>query len=281
MSSTSLRRDRDYIQRSLDEAIAEGIRVSQSDAASSSDAPAFKKLYDRWEKRTAALLSASFNPKGFTADNPRSEFQGTSISLLDLRMPGAKIPAERLPEFIADIEAKTEVLNSIKDRLEFYAEENGAGNLAGEQSFDGPIFVVHGHEDGKREIVRRFLEKTTNRKVIILADEPNQGHDLLGKLLNSAENAGFAVVLLTPDDIGRSKAEETESSRARQNVIFELGLFIGLLGRSRVAALKFDAIEIPTDFAGVVYVDYDDQWQIKLARELTAAGIETDLHKML
>lgn len=281
MSSTSLKRDRDDIQRSLDEAIAEGSNIIDSESATAKDAPAFKKLYDRWEKRTATLLAASFNPKGITADNPRSEFQGTSISLLDLRMPGAKIPPELLPDFIADIEAKVEVLSSIKDRLEFYAEENGPEKPISAKSFGGPIFVVHGHEDGKREIVRRFLEKVTSRKVVILADEANQGHDLLGKLLNSAENAGFAVVLLTPDDVGRSKADDIDSSRARQNVIFELGLFIGLLGRSRVAALKFDAVEIPTDFAGVVYIDYGDQWQIALARELAAAGIETDLQKML
>lgn len=281
MSSTSLKRDRDDIQRSLDAAITEGVNIIESGSAADNDTPAFKRLYDRWEKRTAALLTASFNPKGITADNPRSEFQGTSISLLDLRMPGAKIPPERLPDFVADVEAKVEVLNSVKDRLEFYNEENGSTKLTNEQSSDGPIFVVHGHEDGKREVVRRFLETVTTRKVVILADEPNQGHDLLGKLLNSAESAGFAVVLLTPDDIGRSRTDDIESSRARQNVIFELGMFIGILGRTRVAALKFDAIEIPTDFAGVVYIDYGDQWQIKLARELDAAGIETDLQKML
>lgn len=281
MSSTSLNRDRDEIQKRLDAAIAEGANVIESGPVAASNTPAFKRLYDRWEKKTAALLAASFNPKGITADNPRSEFEGTSISLLDLRMPGAKIPSERLPDIIADVEAKTEVLNSVKDRLEFYDEETGSRNLTNEQSLDGPIFIVHGHEDGKREIVRRLLEKVTTRRVVILADEPNQGHDLLGKLLNSAENAGFAVVLLTPDDIGRSKSDDIESSRARQNVIFELGMFIGILERARVAALKFDGVEIPTDFAGVVYIDYGDQWQIALARELTAAGIETDLQKML
>ena len=95
-------------------------------------------------------------------------------------------------------------------------------------------------------------------------------------------NVGYAVVLLTPDDVGRKKAEgELYRDRARQNVILELGYFTGKLGRNRVCALHRGSVEIPTDYLGVVYVPLDEGggWQLRLARELKAAGFEIDMNK--
>ena len=71
--------------------------------------------------------------------------------------------------------------------------------------------------------------------------------------------------------------------RARQNVIFELGYFIARLGRKRVAALKQDSVEVPSDFSGVVYLPYDSNkaWKQALAKELKAAGFEIDWNKVM
>src|SRR5699024_10852724 len=120
-------------------------------------------------------------------------------------------------------------------------------------SHNAPIFLVHGHALERRETVRRFLEGVTDREVVVLADQANRGQDILGKLITHAQEACFAVVLLTPDDFGRSKQGEDDKPRARENVVFELGLFIGLLGRDKVAALNDSSIEIPTYFSGVAY----------------------------
>jgi len=91
---------------------------------------------------------------------------------------------------------------------------------------------------------------------------------------------GFAVVLMTPDDIGGTKSQEDAfQARARQNVVFELGYFAGKLGRSRVCALLSDSnIEKPSDIAGVVYLEMDGggAWQLDLFKEIRAAGIEVD-----
>ena len=116
----------------------------------------------------------------------------------------------------------------------------------------------------------------------MLADQPNRGQDLLGKLLEHAQKAAFAVVLLTPDDEGGKIGSGERSSRARQNVVFELGMFVGILGRDRVAALNEPSIEIPTDFSGVAYIGIEgESWQIELARELKAAGIDVFLDRAL
>jgi predicted nucleotide-binding protein len=63
------------------------------------------------------------------------------------------------------------------------------------------------------------------------------------------------VVLLTADDRGGpiDQAYEKQSARARQNMIFELGFFIGKLGRDRVCALYEEGVEVPSDYQGVVF----------------------------
>jgi predicted nucleotide-binding protein len=115
----------------------------------------------------------------------------------------------------------------------------------------------------------------------VLADQPNRGQDLLGKLLSNAQEACFAVVLLTADDTGGLSADDL-APRARQNVVFELGLFLALLGRDRVAALNDPSIEMPTDFSGVAYIPLSgESWQLELARELKAAGIAVSLDRAI
>jgi predicted nucleotide-binding protein len=97
------------------------------------------------------------------------------------------------------------------------------------------VFVVHGHHDGARETVARFVEKL-GFEAIILHEQPNKGRTIITKFREEAKDVGFAVVLMTPDDEGKEKGVGDFQPRARQNVVFELGFFIGALGPERVAA---------------------------------------------
>jgi len=136
------------------------------------------------------------------------------------------------------------------------------------------VFVVHGHDVAARETVARFLEHAGLRP-IILHEQVNAGLTILEKFERYA-NVAYAIVLLTPDDIGASQATpDTLSPRARQNVILELGYFVGKLGRDRVCPLYKAGVELPSDLHGLVYVPMDDAeaWQIRLAKELEAAGL--------
>jgi predicted nucleotide-binding protein len=144
------------------------------------------------------------------------------------------------------------------------------------------VFVVHGRDNAAKETVARFLERLGLR-AIILHEQPNKGATLIEKF-EANSDVGFAVVLLTPDDIGGVATEPAKmAARARQNVVLELGYFIGKLGRQRVCALYMEGVEIPSDFQGVVYVPYDEGegWRLKLATELRAAGMEVDLKLVL
>jgi predicted nucleotide-binding protein len=140
------------------------------------------------------------------------------------------------------------------------------------------VFIVHGHDGEARETVARFLEKM-GLQAIILHEQANQGRTVIEKVEANGD-VGFAVVLLTPDDVGCAKGGEPEP-RARQNVLLELGYFIGRLGRAKVCALKRGELEIPSDFAGIVWekMDSGSGWKLALARELKAAGHDVDLNK--
>jgi predicted nucleotide-binding protein len=143
------------------------------------------------------------------------------------------------------------------------------------------VFIVHGHEEAPRETVARFIA-SIGFEPIILHEQANQGMTIPEKLIANA-NVGFAVVVLTPDDVGRIKTETKDKPRARQNVILELGYFIGKLGRDRVFALLKGEIEMPSDYMGVVYTPFDDGggWRQGLARELRKAGYEIDWNKVM
>lgn len=99
------------------------------------------------------------------------------------------------------------------------------------------IFVVHGHNEAARETVARFLERV-GFEPVILHEQPNKGRTIIEKFESYAD-VGFAVVLLTADDVGGRDSVEGASlkARARQNVILELGYFLGKLGRARLRPL--------------------------------------------
>lgn len=143
------------------------------------------------------------------------------------------------------------------------------------------VFIVHGHDAEARETVARFLENI-GFVPVILHEQANRGRTVIEKV-EANSDVGFAIVLLTPDDVGRAKDDTDLEPRARQNVLLELGYFIAKLGRERVCALKRGNVIIPSDFAGVVWTEWDSAgaWKTALGKELQAAGHEIDWNKVM
>lgn len=139
------------------------------------------------------------------------------------------------------------------------------------------VFLVHGHDP----IVMLSVEKCLRRlrlEPIILQDEPNKGRTVIEKFEECSKAAAYAVVLLTPDDIGYVKGNpQNAHERARQNVIFELGFFFGKLGRGKVSAIYKDEVELPSDYSGVLFIPWSGNWENKLIAELTNAALPIDL----
>lgn len=131
------------------------------------------------------------------------------------------------------------------------------------------VFIIHGHDEVVKTEVKDLL---TTAKVpnIILHQEMDKSRHVLTKFLDNASKAGYAVAILTPDDL---TAEGYY--RARQNVILEIGYFIGVLGIDRVRMLVKDNIDIPSDLSGILYEKYteDHEWKDRLLKEIEASGI--------
>ncbi|MGY6743375.1 MAG: TIR domain-containing protein [Cecembia sp.] len=132
------------------------------------------------------------------------------------------------------------------------------------------VFLIHGRDNSKKYEVARFLEKDLNLNVTILHEKANGGKTIIEKFEKHSE-VDFAVALWTGDDKGGLVDSDSDSDlrkRARQNVIFETGFFFGKLGREQVIVLYEKDVEIPSDYSGVTYLSFEDQWKDELRREI-------------
>ncbi|HEJ2470164.1 TPA: nucleotide-binding protein [Vibrio cholerae] len=155
------------------------------------------------------------------------------------------------------------------------ANEKQGQSMSTQQS--QKVFIVHGHDDKVKIETARFIENA-GLEAIILHEQPSASKTIIEKI-ESYGDVGFAVILYTPCDVGSKKSDDQAlKDRARQNVVFEHGYFIGRLGRSRVAALIKDSVETPTDISGVVYTAIDDSaaWKMTLFTELEDAGYKVN-----
>jgi predicted nucleotide-binding protein len=171
-------------------------------------------------------------------------------------------------------------VDSLKEVLQYSAAPSPSPKEP-ELTATDEIFIVHGRDSAAKAEVARFIQQA-GLKPVILHEQPNAGRTVIEKFEQYGESAGFAVILLTPDDVGGPDAEHLQP-RARQNVVGEMFWFAGKAGRERVCALKKGHIEIASDFAGVVYTDMDDRgaWKTELLKELRAAGYSVDWEKAL
>jgi CheY-like chemotaxis protein len=121
------------------------------------------------------------------------------------------------------------------------------------------IFIVHGHDEAAKLQLKNYLQNTLHfEEPIILHEQPSLGRTIIEKLEDEALNVEIVFVLLTPDDIVvNQSATNAEKRRARQNVILELGFFLGKLGRKngRVLLLHKGETELPSDIQGLIYID--------------------------
>jgi len=116
---------------------------------------------------------------------------------------------------------------------------------------------------------------------IVLHEQPSGSRTIVEKL-EKYSDVGYALVILTPDDVGGPSKDRRilrveGKERARQNVILEFGYFMGLLGRDRVCCLYKGDVELPSDMHGIVYIPFKDsveEVRNKIIKELKAAGFE-------
>ncbi|WCH93946.1 nucleotide-binding protein [Streptomyces moderatus] len=177
-------------------------------------------------------------------------------------------------------------LRSLQDRLGLYKIHPDAGSQESPpvdpSSAGSDVFIVHGHNGETKETVARFLGKLLDQQPVILHEQADRGRTTIEKFEDHSAQASCAVVLLTADDAGGPQ-NGTHQPRARQNVVLELGFFLGRLGRDRVVILYEPGVELPSDLQGVLYIELDKAkaWRMSVARELREIGLQIDPQALL
>lgn len=260
--------------------------------------PSVSPKFNRWHRNVQVTLRNTFGDNS----SQLNDFNRISYSPVSV---GHFLPDSKgfRHAYVKGLDSAASLLESMIEEIKEYWEDEKqttSSNTRGEKQQDrdrtlkssgtpsndrpssNKVFVIHGRDDGTKQTVARFLERLS-LKPVILHEQPNEGRTIIEKFEDHAD-VGFAVALLTPDDVGSLKDEEHNSKpRARQNVIFEFGYFIGKLDRKRVCALVKSDVEKPSDYDGVLYIPWDDSdgWKMRLIKELKSAGFEVDANKAI
>jgi predicted nucleotide-binding protein len=188
-----------------------------------------------------------------------------------------EIPADTLVNILKDLTGRLKALEYLIGQS-FKGQENA-------REYSRRIFIVHGHDGELKNELARLLERL-DFEPIILHEQPDRGQTVFDKLSGEMGDVGFAFVILTPDDIGSvaSKPDDIKP-RARQNVVFEHGLFCGYLQPERVCAIRRGDVEFPSDLLGVLYKTVPLGGSIRsialeIVHELRAAGYILDANKL-
>ena len=116
---------------------------------------------------------------------------------------------------------------------------------------------------------------------VVLHRQADEGLTIIEKFEKHSD-VGYAFILLTPDDVAYPAFEEASADklrhreyRARPNVIFEFGYFVGKLGRSRVCCLYTGNVALPSDVSGMIYKRYEksiEEVAYAVIKDLKASG---------
>ena len=227
----------------------------------------------KWQKKVERFLKSYYHEGDEYNDFIRTPF---GLLVLTLDTPDSDW-----------VEACADGLRKTKAIFEVYLEEMQSGDdsraqhIGVDKKIGNPnnrVFVVHGHDGELRQSMARTLEKQ-GIEPVILSEQANLGATIIEKF-EKYSDVKAAICLFTEDDLGKAKTEDELKDRARQNVVFEAGYFIGKLGRKNVVILANRDIEMPSDLSGVVYTD-NSMWQIQVLKELREMGFSVDLNKAL
>jgi predicted nucleotide-binding protein len=260
----------------IDQRIALGKDLLSREIQTMEQLDAAKKEYYKWDAYNTELLRTLFTTPKFADEY--SWWVGFVVG------GGEESGQEQLDKLREDVSDKIHRLESIHNRLELMPVSAGVQKtpVKVERPHTNRVFVVHGHDEAAREAVARFLERL-GIQAIVLHEQASGGRTIVEKLEHYGD-VDFAVILLTPDDVGGLRtASDTLQPRARQNVVLELGYFVGKLGRNKVCTLYKSDVELPSDYLGVVYVPMDaaGAWRVQLAKELRAAEFSVDMNLVI
>lgn len=228
----------------------------------------YKPEWVSWRARVSGAISSLFDANSAPVQmvNAASRMQviGNGESKFELVKS----------HYLGALSAALEVLK--EDTFGEIAQNNARGPLASSNR----VFIVHGHDDiakGELEVILAEM----GLEPVVLHRKADGGLTIIEKFEEHAD-VGFAFIILTPDEIAYVSAEAEKADeerakeyRARPNVIFEFGYFVGRLGRNRTCCLYKDPVTLPSDVHGMIYkrfVNSVEEVAYAITKELKNAG---------
>ena len=256
-------------EKKIQEQIDKGQQLHNQQIDSKEKLDKAKADFNNWSNYNETLLSKLFSNSSIALRYSFYIYGGSTNSSLNYDI-------ERHQKDISEMVSR---LQGICGQLELYDERLETSS----RIFGNDVFIVHGHDEAAKHKIARFIDDL-DLTATILDEQPSRGQTIIDKFEEHADKAGFAIVLLTSDDLGAPKDNKNElKPRARQNVILELGYFLCSLGRERVRVLHEEGVELPSDIYGLSYVQMakGGGWKLELAQEMASVGISVDLNKLV
>jgi predicted nucleotide-binding protein len=267
---------RDDASKKIKEQIRKGRRLTNLEVRNKGDVTRAYEAVSKWSNYTQELLKRAFDGPSLAR-----EFRRAGNVALEEDPTPRQVGRWLNDSAAASVFALENILGKLDLIPEAVSLQPASAITEATLTALKDVFVVHGHDELAKESVARLINNVGIRAVV-LHEQPNLNRTIIEKL-EIHSSVYFAVVILSPDDAGFPMSDSSKAQpRARQNVIFELGYFIGKLGRDKVCALYKGDVELPSDYHGVLYLpmDSDGVWRLKLAKEIKAAGLDVQLNNV-
>ncbi len=192
--------------------------------------------------------------------------------------------SEKVNDFRSDIKEKIHRLDSLVERIDLISltlSQNMIQTEDKELHSNKKVFIVHGRDDLAKTSLEILLHEM-GLEPIVLHRQADEGQTIIEKFEKHSD-VGYAFVLLTPDEIAYFAHEDSlpdderkKEKRARPNVIFEFGYFVGRLGRNKVCCVYTGDVSLPSDVSGMIYKKYMtsvEEVAYSIQKDLKAVGI--------
>ncbi|MGZ5093615.1 MAG: TIR domain-containing protein [Burkholderiales bacterium] len=270
---------RDDAKARLQERIEKGLELKQRRVDTREAYENLSNDFSKWDAFNNELLK-----RLFTTDELAKEYSFWGVMAIAM---GERSLGEKIAEIYKDVDNKIHRIDSIIDRLELIplsVDVHNTGLTPPQPSASQPrtkkVFVVHGRDEVAKTNLEVFLHEI-GLDPVVLHRQADEGMTIIEKF-EKYSDVGYAFILLTPDEVAylasedsKPDSERTKEFRARPNVIFEFGYFVGKLGRSRVCCLYTGNVSLPSDVSGMIYKRYEksiEEVAYSVIKDLKASG---------
>jgi predicted nucleotide-binding protein len=257
-----------------------GRSLMEKQIGSRTDYEALQKDYSKWNIFNNELLKQLF-----TTEDLANEYSASTFGPMVIGYEESF--SEKVAKLKEQFDTKLHRLDTIIDRLELYAVASIVSDIKESTSTDSKkhvetrkVFIVHGRDDAAKANLEAFVREI-GLEPIVLHRQADGGLTVIEKFEKHSD-VGYAFILLTPDELAylasessKPEANRTIERRARPNVIFEWGFFVGKLGRPSVCCISTGNVDLPSDMNGLVTKRYQSSVEevgYSVLKDLRAAG---------